>query len=150
MKLGIAALSAVAIAAGASFPAMANWLTAQQTAPRPFRLVGQLTARVDPNRPIQIEVVNAGRVPIQALLTQPPTDTRRVLPNESITFGSTSQSFLPPPIYFTASPERSDIGLSMYVSATGNRLRIVIAQAPSDIPGNGAVIVERSGLVFVN
>lgn len=106
-------------------------------------------ASVDPSRPIQIEVVNAGGVPITCRLTQPATDDRRVLPDGQVTFGSTRTSYLPLPINFLASAEEQNIGLSLYVTAENNVVRVVVAQARSDIPGSTSVRIDANGGVYV-
>ncbi|WAL59298.1 hypothetical protein [Thermocoleostomius sinensis] len=109
----------------------------------------QPVASVDPSRPIQIEVLNAGGVPITCRLTQPPTDDRRVLPNSRVTFGSTQTSYLPLPINFLASAEQQNIGLSLYVTVEDNVVQVVVAQARSDIPGSTAIRIDTSGGVYV-
>lgn len=110
---------------------------------------GDAIASVDPDRPIQIEVVNAGGVPVTSKLTQPPSSDRRVTPGNSVTFGTTHTSYLPLPINLLVSPETQDIGLSLYVSAAGNVVRVVVAQARSDIPGSTSVRIATDGGIYV-
>jgi hypothetical protein len=110
---------------------------------------GQPVASINPSRPVQIEVVNAGGAPVTCRLTQPPTDDRRVLPGSSVTFGSTQTSYLPLPIYFLISPEEANIGLSLYVSTEANLIRVVVAEARSDIPGSTSLRVDANGGVYV-
>lgn len=104
---------------------------------------------VVPDRPIQIEVVNAGGVPITCRLTQPPTDDRRVVPGSSVTFGTTHTSYLPLPLNLLVSPEAQDIGLSLYVTAEDNVVRVVVAQARSDVPGSTSVRIAPAGGIYV-
>jgi hypothetical protein len=106
-------------------------------------------ASVDPDRPIQIEVINAGGVPITCRLTQPPTDDRRVVPGSRVTFGSTQTSYLPLPINFLASAEQQNIGLSLYVTVENNVVQVVVAQARSDIPGSTSIRIDANGGVYV-
>lgn len=110
---------------------------------------GDSVASVVPDRPIQIEVVNAGGVPITARLTQPPTDDRRVVPGNSVTFGTTHTSYLPLPINLLVTPEAQDIGLSLYVTAENNVVKVVVAQARSDIPGSTSMRIAPDGGIYV-
>ncbi|NJR57573.1 MAG: hypothetical protein HC769_01140 [Cyanobacteria bacterium CRU_2_1] len=109
---------------------------------------GQAIASVDPSRPIQIEIINAGGTTITCRLTQPASTDRDIPPGGSITFGTTTTSFLPVPIYLVAYPETPDIGLSMDVIASDNVVTIVIGEALSDIPGQTTVSIETNGAVY--
>jgi hypothetical protein len=104
---------------------------------------------VNPNQPIQIEVVNAGGVPIRCRLTLPATDERTVAPGGRTTFGSLNTSYLPVPIYFLAFPENNDIGLSLYVITEGNRVEVVMAQARSEVPGSTAMNIDPDGGIYI-
>lgn len=110
---------------------------------------GDPVASVNPDRPIQIEVANAGGAVVTSRLTQPPTDDRRVVPGSSVSFGTTHTSYLPLPINLLVSPEAQDIGLSLYVSAQDNVVRVVVAQARSDVPGSTSVRIAPDGGVYV-
>lgn len=110
---------------------------------------GQPVASVVPDQPIQIEITNAGGVPVTSQLTQPPTDARRVTPGNTVTFGTTHTSYLPLPINLLISPEQQDIGLSLYVTVEGNVVKVVVAQARSDVPGSTSMRIAPEGGIYV-
>lgn len=110
---------------------------------------GTPAASIDPDRPIQIEVVNAGGAAVISRLTQPSSDDRRVAPGSSVTFGTTHTSYLPLPLNLLVAPEAENIGLSLYVTAENNVVRVVVAAARSDIPGSTSVRIAPDGGVYV-
>lgn len=149
VKVYLASLPVVAIVCTAILPIVA---VAMPTLSPPIRVAQDArdaVAIVDPDRPIQIEVVNAGGVPITSRLTQPPTDDRRVTPGNSVTFGSTHTSYLPPPIYLLVSPEAENIGLSLYVTVKDNGVKVVVAAARSDTPGSTSMRIAPDGGIYV-
>jgi hypothetical protein len=110
---------------------------------------GQVVASVNPNQPIRIEVINGGGAPVVCRLTQPASSDRLVPPGETVTFGSTNTQFLPPPVYFVAHPEGTNIGLSIDVFTSGNTVTIVIGEQLSDTPGRTSVSIAPNGAVSV-
>lgn len=143
------AFSAIAIACSAIAPGIVAAVPPSNLPIQVAQDARDAVAIVDPDRPIQIEVVNAGSVPIISRLTQPPTDDRRILPDSSVTFGTTHTSYLPPPIYMLISPEVEDIGLSLYVTVKDNSVKVVVAQARSDIPGSTSMRIAPDGGIYV-
>lgn len=109
----------------------------------------QPVGQINPNRPIQIEVINAGGAPVISRLTQPPTDERLVAPGRRVTFGSLTTSYLPTPIFFLASPQQSDIGLSLSVLTEGNLVRVVVGAALSEVPGGTSMTIDTNGQIYV-
>jgi hypothetical protein len=146
--LSISALMGVAVFSGA----IASHAGAQGETVEPVILAqsGRRTVgQINPSRPIQIEVINAGGVPITSQLTQPPTDERLVAPGNRVTFGSLTTSYLPTPIFFLAAPEEADIGLSLSVLTEGNLVRVVIGAALSEVPGSRSMTIDTNGAIYV-
>jgi hypothetical protein len=106
-------------------------------------------ARIDPRRPIQIEVVNAGDAPITCLLTQPASAERIVPPGGKTTFGSTRTSYLPLPINFFAYPDQDNIGISSYVFVDGGVLTVVIGEQYSQASGDISMNVDMDGNIYL-
>lgn len=106
-------------------------------------------ARINPNRPVQIEVVNAGDAPITCALTQPASAERIVPPGSKTTFGSTRTSYLPLPINFFAYPNQDNIGISSYVFVEGGMLTIVIGEQYSESSGDISVNVDTEGNIYL-
>lgn len=103
--------------------------------------------QVNPNQPIQIEVVNGGNAPVTVQLTQPPSNLRRVEPGGRVTFGSTTTQFLPPPIHLLAYPDSTQIGLSTDIFVENNVVTVVIGEQLSATQGSIAVNINREGAV---
>jgi hypothetical protein len=106
--------------------------------------------QVNPNQPIRIEVTNAGSLDLMFSLTQPISTERRVSAGEEIAFGSTSTSFLPPPVYLVAYPEVSEVAVNMYVLSTeGNVVEVVVGEQLGYLPGGRTLTIESDGSVYV-
>jgi len=110
---------------------------------------GDPVALVNPEQPIQIEVVNAGSAPITCQLTQPPTDNRRVIPGSNVTFGTTHTSYLPLPVNLLVSPEEQNVGLGLAVTVSENVVKVVVDEARSDIPGSTSMRISLDGGIYV-
>lgn len=110
---------------------------------------GDPVALVDPDQPIQIEIVNAGGAPITCRLTQPPTDDRRVVPGSNVTFGTTHTNYLPLPINLLVSPEEQNVGLGLSVTVSENVVKVVVDEARSDIPGSTSMRISLDGGIYV-
>lgn len=145
-------LIAVSLLLG-SFLGIGSWISAPNSqAKAESLLIAQSNVAVgaiNPNAPVRIEVVNAGGATILCRLTLPATDERTVEPGESVTFGSLTTSYLPLPINFLAYPEDQDIGLSLYVTTEGNNVKVVVAEARSDLPGTIAMNVGLDGGIYL-
>jgi hypothetical protein len=106
--------------------------------------------QVNPNRPIRIEITNAGEADTIFSLSQPISAERRAPVGETIAFGSTQTSYLPPPVYLMAYPEETEIAVNIYVlSTTNNVVKVVVGQQLSDIPGGRTLTIEADGSVYV-
>lgn len=148
MNVYFASMPVVAVVAMSLLPIVAVALPLPSTI-HVAQNAGDPVALVDPNQPIQIQVVNAGGAPITCRLTQPPTDDRRVVPGSNVTFGSTRTSYLPVPINLLVSPEQQNIGLSLYVTVEKNAVKVVVAEARSDIPGSTSMRISLDGGIYV-
>lgn len=106
--------------------------------------------QVNPRRPIRIEITNAGEADTIFSLSQPISAERRAPVGETIAFGSTQNSYLPPPVYLMAYPEETEIAINIYVlSTTNNVVKVVVGQQLSDIPGGRTLTIEPDGSVYV-
>jgi len=157
--LGFLALSAPlwveASAVKAAPPALAPEL-AQMLPPETFQ---DPVAQVDPEEPIQIQVINESEVDIGALVRFPPTDTRMAAPGESVTFGVLHTSFLPPPIDFQVfalldGSMIDDMTLETDIVAENNAIIITVEVVPNaaatTAPGiRRGVRVTESGEVYL-
>lgn len=133
----------------ATTPALSLPVDARETGIQIAQNEREPVAQIDPDRPILIEVVNAGGVPITCRLTQPATDDRVVAPGSSVTFGSATTSYLPVPIYFLAYPSEQNIGLSLYALVDDNVIQVVVAESFSDMPGTTAMSIDANGSIYV-
>ncbi|WP_088889910.1 hypothetical protein [Leptolyngbya ohadii] len=112
--------------------------------------VTQKVGQVNPNRPIRIEITNAGQLDLEFALTQPVSAQRRLPAGGEIAFGSTSTSFLPPPVYLMAYPEESEIAVNMYVLSTDrNVVEVVVGQQAGILPGGRTLTIDSDGSVYV-
>jgi hypothetical protein len=110
---------------------------------------GQVVASVNPNQPIRIEVINGGGSSVVCRLTQPASAERLLQPGSRTTFGSLSTQFIPPPVYFVAYPQGTNVGLSMDVFTSGNTVTVIIGEQLSDTPGRTSVSIAPNGAVSV-
>jgi len=123
------------------------------------QVIGQVNFRgaspdgqLNPNRPIRIDVVNGGDIPIMFELTQPSVLQRELPPNGTISFGTTHTSYLPPPVILLAYPPSDnpeDIGINLYiVSVENNIVEVVVSEQLSDIPGDRSIEIDTAGFVY--
>ncbi len=106
-------------------------------------------ARINPNRPVQIRVINPGSATVIATLTQPASAERRVPPGGSTTFGSTTRSFLPLPIELVIYPVDPSVAVAIEVLASNNVVEVIVSQQLSGgSSGNLAVSIESNGDIF--
>lgn len=125
----------------ASVPAGEPGLDIAQTAAEPL-------ASVNNSRPIAIEVINAGGATITTRLTQPASAERVLPPGSRTTFGTTTTSYLPLPIYLLAYPSDSQLGLSMDISVNDNLVTVIVGEQLSEIPGRTTVRIDQNGGVY--
>ncbi|MBF2046691.1 MAG: hypothetical protein EDM05_61355 [Leptolyngbya sp. IPPAS B-1204] len=145
LPLAAAALCFATLLPSAVLPISAERSFGFEVAQSAAEAIGQ----VNPNRPVQIEVVNAGDAPITCMLTQPASAERRVPPGGKTTFGSTRTNYLPLPINFLAYPDRDNIGISSYVFVEGNVVKIVIGEQISQISGDISLNINEDGSIFL-
>ncbi|HSM82835.1 MAG TPA: hypothetical protein VLS96_14185 [Nodosilinea sp.] len=108
---------------------------------------------VDPDQPIQLEIVNVSRLDaaIGAVLVQPPSDERLAAPGETVTFGRLHTSFLPPPLeldIFASDPEVSLDGVTILVR--DNRITVTVAAQAGVAGSTRSVRVNAAGEVFLD
>ena len=107
-------------------------------------------ARVDPDSPIRIDVVNGGELPIMFELTEPIVLQRELPPLGEISFGTTHTSYLPPPLSLLAYPLEDEIGINLYVvSAEDNVIEVVVSEQLSDIPGGRSMVITETGGIYL-
>ena len=107
-------------------------------------------ARVDPDSPIRIDVVNGGELPIIFELTEPIALQRELPPLGEISFGTSHTSYLPPPLSLLAYPLEDEIGINLYVvSAEDNVIEIVVSEQLSDIPGGRSMVITETGGIYL-
>ena len=112
--------------------------------------IEERVGQVNPNRPIRIEILNAGDASVIFSLTEPVSTQRQLPPRGEIAFGTTHTSFLPPPVYLLAYPETTEIGVNLYVVSTANNvIEIVVGEQISDIPGGRALTIEEDGSIYI-
>ncbi|WP_156435140.1 hypothetical protein [Leptolyngbya sp. O-77] len=105
--------------------------------------------RVNPARPIRIEIINGGRATIAAALTQPASAERQIAPNSQTAFGTTTTSFLPLPINLLVYPLGTGIGLSVDVLVEDNVIQVIVSEQLSDDSGTINLSVDENGTVLL-
>lgn len=112
-------------------------------------------ARVNPQQPIQIRIVNGSSYQVAVALTEPPSATRTLEPGDSTIFGRLHTSYLPPPLnLFISLPAvvnnpDEPLDASARVSVSGNEIIVTIEpvfNANRAIPST--VIVNEAGSIF--
>ncbi|MBF2003629.1 MAG: hypothetical protein IGS38_23265 [Synechococcales cyanobacterium M58_A2018_015] len=105
--------------------------------------------RINPSRPIRIEVVNAGDAPITCVLTQPASAERTLAPGSRTSFGSTRTSYLPLPVNLLVYPQTTDVGLSSYIFVEGNVVTVVVGAQLSATAGDISMTIEPNGNIYL-
>jgi len=105
--------------------------------------------RINPARPIRIEIINGGRATIAAALTQPASAERQIAPNSQTAFGTTTASFLPLPINLLVYPLGTNIGLSVDVLVEGNVIQVIVGEQLSDDSGTVNLSIDENGTVLL-
>jgi serine/threonine-protein kinase len=118
-------------------------LKAENKLPRTFHLgFWQPTARVNPDQPLQLEVTNETNLPLQYGLT---TDSpEQILPGSSAVMNSVS---LPADVLIYPSVPES--GLKYDVTAIDNIVFVKVRQVASDAPGDGSLVINRTGAIYI-
>ena len=118
-------------------------LKAENKLPRTFHLgFWQPTARVNPDQPLQLEVTNETNLPLQYGLT---TDSpEQILPGSSAVMNNVS---LPADVLIY--PSVSESGLKYDVMAIDNTVFVNVRQVASDAPGDGSLLINRTGAIYI-
>ncbi|MCG9892999.1 MAG: hypothetical protein MH252_18240 [Thermosynechococcaceae cyanobacterium MS004] len=108
-----------------------------------------IAAKIDPSKPIQIRIVNQSSVEILAVLAEPTSRERKVLPQQSVTFGSLKSSFLPPPIDLTVYTNVNDTNLRARVTVVNNELIVTVTSRPGAFGITRSLEVDAKGAIYV-
>lgn len=152
MGLKLMLVSAIALVGAIGLPldAPAQAQTATDFAPRAIAQISEeRVGRVNPARPIRIEIINGGSTTIAAALTQPTSAERQIAPNSQTAFGTTTTSFLPLPINLLVYPLGTGIGLSVDVLVEGNVIQVIVSEQLSDDAGTINLSVDENGTVLL-
>jgi len=118
-------------------------LKAKNKLPRTFHLgFWQPTARVNPDQPLQLEVINETNLPLQYGLT---TDSpEQIFPGSSAVMNSVS---LPADVLIY--PSVPELNLKYDVTAIDNIVLVKVRQVASDAPGDGSLVINRTGAIYI-
>ena len=106
-------------------------------------------AKINPQKPIQIRVINQANEQIIAVLTEPASNDRAIAPQQFVTFGILHTSYLPLPINLIIYTERNSKNLNMALEAVGNEV-IVRVNGQREIAGvTSAVHINPAGNIFL-
>ncbi|GAB4442042.1 MAG: hypothetical protein OHK0035_34300 [Cyanobacteria bacterium J069] len=105
--------------------------------------------RINPARPIRIEIINGGDTTVAAALTQPASAERQIAPDGQTAFGSTTTSYLPLPINLLIYPQQVGTGLSVDVFVEGNVITVIVSEQLSEDSGTINLSVDASGNVLL-
>ncbi|MEA5571942.1 hypothetical protein [Calothrix sp. UHCC 0171] len=108
-----------------------------------------IAAKINPNKPIQIRVVNQSNVNILAVLAEPTSRERNVIPQKSVTFGTLHTSYLPPPIDLTVYTDVKDTNLRAQVKVVRNELIVTITGQPATFGITRSIYVDEKGSIYV-
>jgi hypothetical protein len=104
--------------------------------------------RINPDEPMQIELVNQTTVPLEYAITTNEIPPRQLEPGESTTL-----TVLPIPLYMLFSPigtQPGEISLALAVSTNGNFITVEMSnQFNTFTPGEITLIVNETGAIFV-
>lgn len=155
-EFNLALSSAIAILAaigaiGLSLPGTpAHAQTATDLIPGAIAQVSEeRIGRVNPARPIRIEIINGGDLTITAALVQPASAERQIAPDSQTAFGSTTTSYLPLPINLIVYPQGDGIGLSIDVLVEGNVITVIVSEQLSEDSGALSLSVDENGNVLL-
>jgi hypothetical protein len=153
MKLGLVAVAGwMAMGAIATTPLV--MAQGNQPAPTEPQQNDRRTAiaKVNPNQPIQIRVINQATVPVVASIV-PTVGDRPVAPGKSVTFGRLHTRYLSLPmdlqVSLTKTPDPAKpIGVSLEVRTSGNEILVGVKTTSS---GNSAqtINVDQKGLIYL-
>ncbi|BAY28043.1 hypothetical protein NIES2100_78720 [Calothrix sp. NIES-2100] len=102
----------------------------------------QPVARINPHKPLEVEVINQTNIPLQYSLT---TDTAKTL----LPGNMTNISYISAPTDVLIYPSRQEASLKYDVTKAGNTTIVKVRQIASDTPGDGSIAINRNGAVYV-
>ena len=116
----------------------------------PFEL-RSLVATVDPNRPIQISVINQSELTVKAQLMKPASEERDVPNQGSVTFGRLHTSYLPLPINLTVYPiNTTNYTLNGDLEVVNNEIIVTVTKnTPETGPGIRSIRVDEAGNIYL-
>jgi serine/threonine-protein kinase len=104
----------------------------------------QPIARINPQKPYQVHLVNQTGIELEY------SSTTNEFPPRRLTSGNrTVLTQLPLPIYLLISPVDSRFNLKYNVSATNNVITIKVSQLPEGRPGSTTVNIQETGGIYV-
>lgn len=106
-------------------------------------------SKIDPSKPIRLRIVNQSSVEVLAVLAEPTSRERKVLPQQSVTFGTLQKSFLPPPIDLTVYTNAKDTNLRAKISVVSNELIVTVTSKPGTYGLTRSIAVDKSGSIYL-
>jgi serine/threonine-protein kinase len=117
-------------------------LKAENKLPQTFHLgFWQPVARINPNKPLQLEVINQTNIPLQYGLTTNPPKT--LLP------GSVGEiKYVSAPTHILIYPSQQKTSVKYKVDTIGNKTIVEVQQVSNDITGNSSLAINGSGAIY--
>lgn len=106
-------------------------------------------AKINPNKPIQIRVMNNSKVDIQTVLTEPASEEITVKPEKFVTFGRLNKSFLSLPINLIIYTNVRDSNLNAAIRVENNELIVTITSKTNVFGASREVNVNKKGNIFL-
>ncbi|MGA7933491.1 MAG: hypothetical protein WCA35_08080 [Kovacikia sp.] len=137
---GVVVAASLIAGSGFTAPVPAKNTSSAETYQRgDFQPVG----RVNPKRPIRVQLVNKTPEPIDYIVVTY-TDSRRLLP------GQTAQlSNFPLPAYLNINPNRDRIAIRYRVSVNEQNNTAIVEVFPSSSGGNHALNINETGAIYI-
>ncbi|MGF1495432.1 MAG: hypothetical protein ACFB8W_01225 [Elainellaceae cyanobacterium] len=101
-------------------------------------------ARIDPDRPVQIRLVNRAGVPVEYGLTD-----NNAAPRQLASGATTSISQVSAPAYMLINPMTTRVNLSYDITAANNVVNVEILQIDNDLPGYSTFNIDWGGGIYV-
>jgi serine/threonine-protein kinase len=128
----------LATAYGLAAPALTQNPPPATFRPGPFQPV----ARVDPSKPIRVQIVNKASEPVEYILTTQ-TGFRQLAPGQTAQLNGLSL-----PTYLNINPTR-DRSAVRYSVSTGKDNTAIIEVYPGEINGFHSVNIDRAGGIYI-
>jgi hypothetical protein len=106
-------------------------------------------AKINPNKPIQIRVMNSSKGDIQIALAEPASEEVTVKPEKFVTFGRLNKSFLPLPINLTIYTNVKNTNLNAAIRVENNELIVTITSKTNVFGASREVNVNKKGNIFL-